>query len=363
MFPKRSQQVTAKRSLVLCASPRSGSNVLANTLTATERCGNALEYFNRTYMQRLANQWKLDVDDVDAYMEAFYEQATTPNGILGTKLFWEQLWILEEYTPNLPAHLSWYERLQQAFPQPRFVYLTRDNKVRQAISLVKASQTGVWTEREGGTKPNRQAKPTYNYVGLTLRLMQIVYRDALWEQFFSQHNIEPMRLTYEQFDEDPEGTVRAVLRFMEIEDWETIPIQLADNKRQSNKVNEYWYKRYMNEATWMGKGELREAITEGGDVSLMCAPVLTSAKARKNQQRRRAKTQKGNTPKKPGKKQGNKQQRVIKRLRKANRNLRGELDTMQHDIQDMTWLSEQIPIKVLTGALWQKLRKRIGGRG
>ena len=97
-------------------------------------------------------------------LEAIFRTAivkgTLDTGIFGLRLqrhsfdfFIKQLLLL------YPAHSNCVERFQAAFGQTLFVHLTRRDKVAQAVSYVKARQTGLWHAAPDGTELERLSPP------------------------------------------------------------------------------------------------------------------------------------------------------------------------------------------------------------
>jgi hypothetical protein len=67
-----------------------------------------------------------------------WDRATTPNGVLGSKMMWNDCdWLRSErHAPaGTDAGLSF---MRTAFPDPQFVWLRRADKVRQGISWWRA---------------------------------------------------------------------------------------------------------------------------------------------------------------------------------------------------------------------------------
>jgi LPS sulfotransferase NodH len=81
------------------------------------------------------------------YVNQVICQGTTGNGIFGGKIMWGHLSdFLDLLTSN--ADVSSSQRLnhclQSTFPNLKYIYVTRQDKLRQAISLWKAIQTQQW---------------------------------------------------------------------------------------------------------------------------------------------------------------------------------------------------------------------------
>jgi LPS sulfotransferase NodH len=109
--------------------------------------GRPEEYFWRDNEPRYRAQWH--VITYHDYLERALEEGTTPNGIFGAKVgagvylahFFHQLRTLPQFAD---ATLSPCAILSALFPDLKCLWLTRRNKVRQAVSWWKAVQSNVW---------------------------------------------------------------------------------------------------------------------------------------------------------------------------------------------------------------------------
>src|SRR4051812_3524953 len=159
-------------SYLVCATPRSGSTLLCHLLDQTGIAGHPEEYFeallhsgqprrpeeyfdrhrHANIVERLAFRempdqrrtraanplW--DPATYDRYLAWALEQGTTGNGVFGAKLMWGYLGDFAELLRGINgfARLPIPQVLDHAFPRLRYVRITREDKVRQAVSLWKA---------------------------------------------------------------------------------------------------------------------------------------------------------------------------------------------------------------------------------
>lgn len=183
------------RGYVICTTPRSGSNFLSQLLTSTGVLGRPLEYFNGPARRVLDHP---DYpDDPEAQLAAIQDLGRTPNGVYGFKLFITQF--------DAIADLGWPRRL----PNLSFIYLERRDLVGQAVSWMRATQTGQYrsTSDVAGTAH-------YDPAAILDRLSQIVMEQARWRGYFALNDIRPLFAIYEDVVADPAQTVGAVGRLM-----------------------------------------------------------------------------------------------------------------------------------------------------
>ena len=158
------------QSVFICATPRSGSTLFCEALSATGIAGRPAEYFEALRGTDLPRQPQEYFDELTPDLEALlprfdqqpapelarartYEEyldwarreGTTPNGVFSAKLMWGYL---GEFADRLRE--SGYpgdgdlEVLSCAFGQPRYIRVVRLGKVEQAVSLWTAIQTQSW---------------------------------------------------------------------------------------------------------------------------------------------------------------------------------------------------------------------------
>ncbi len=317
------------KSVLVCTLPRSGSNLLVGALRSTGVCGVPGEYFTHAMLQRFAAGWQVDPHDKSAYWQAMLQHGTTANGVFGIKLFPAHLHRVQAYA-NAHHHTTWsvWQTLQQAFPAPQWVSLTRDNKIKQAISLVRAEQEGVWTAAARERKTNAR-EAAYDYQHITTRLMNVLYMEQMWEQFFCEYGLQPLRLTYEALTNDYEASVRAVLRHTGIGEAETVPIAPPKTQREADDLNADWYARYLSDAQWLRHNTLQDALCNGGTYSFdLMSAVLEYY-------------------------HGGYRSFLMKDFSTPP----AQAAIPQWQVHDAVWVSQRIPASVLLSALWNKLRR------
>jgi LPS sulfotransferase NodH len=165
-----------------------------------------------------------------AYAARLSQTRATPNGVFGAKLLYRQLLHLESLARQEPelAELPLAEILDRLFPNLHLIWVTREDKVRQAISWFKARQTGIWGQDQGqsalklgrawrlGDEPLQPGELAFDYDGIAALLRQAEAEDAAIGQFFTMSGVEPFRVVYEEFTPRPryEETILALLRWL-----------------------------------------------------------------------------------------------------------------------------------------------------
>jgi LPS sulfotransferase NodH len=272
--------VKPTRSYLVCATPRSGSTLLCEALESTGVAGRPREYFEelketgvprrpREYfwglrspdvlrllphdsqLNRSAEQrptW--DRDDYARHLEASVAQGTTPNGVFGAKLMWSYFPDFLELMRGIPRFggMGDGSLLNTAFPDLHYVFISRSDKVRQAVSLWRALQTWVW--RDQGTRAgDGEQRPIYSFDAIGHLLDQLRRHEDAWRGFFFRIGRQPLQLYYEDIAGDLEGCAGCVLDELHIERPRG-PIATARRmSRQSDDLSESWVQNYLEDVS------------------------------------------------------------------------------------------------------------------
>lgn len=138
-----------ERTIVLCATPRTGSTLACDVLTATHRLGYPKEPFTAAAIGPCADAWGVPrlEEDPERYVRAALTNGTTANGICAVKVMWEDAPRLAAATGRaLPDVLD-------AFVEPVAILVTRRDRLGAAISQHRAEQTGEWSTAGSSARP------------------------------------------------------------------------------------------------------------------------------------------------------------------------------------------------------------------
>jgi LPS sulfotransferase NodH len=231
----------------VCATVRSGSSLLCEGLKRTTVAGRPEEYFwHGMQADSFLNGWQ--GDDYAAYVRMVVSSMTSANGVFGTKMMGGYLGDFLGRLASSPAvaagRLGLDALLAELFPNLRYIWLTRRNKVRQAVSWSMAIQTDRWSTAH----PTRQdAVPEYRFEVIDHLLQELLFREAAWEQFFSDRHIYPLVVVYEDFRDRQLETVQAIFDYLGLalplsDRWEPARLQ-----KQADDLSEEWVQRFRRE--------------------------------------------------------------------------------------------------------------------
>ncbi|MEU5941446.1 Stf0 family sulfotransferase [Micromonospora sp. NPDC047548] len=241
-------------SYLVCATPRTGSSLLLGLLASTGVAGRPQAYFRAPDEPLWAERWGIarspdgSVDYRD-YLAAAQAAGRTGNGVFGAKLMWGTLDELVDRLTTVHPDLAGADRglLERAFGRTRFVYLHRDDVVAQAVSWLRAEQTGTWYVGGDGEISGRGGggggAPTFDADGIQ-RLVEVIGRhDAAWRTWFAASGVRPYVVSYEELDADMVGVTHAVLDFLGLALPDGAAV-VARHQRQADDVNREWIRRY-----------------------------------------------------------------------------------------------------------------------
>lgn len=138
------------RTIVLCATPRTGSTLACDVLAGTDRLGYPKEPFAEVAVPACAQAWgvpPLDRDP-DRYVRAAFTNGTTPNGICSVKVMWDDVARLARAADRHEADVL------DCFVDPVALLVTRRDRLGAAISQHRAEQTGEWSTAVGDGRPD-----------------------------------------------------------------------------------------------------------------------------------------------------------------------------------------------------------------
>jgi LPS sulfotransferase NodH len=140
-------------------------------------------------------------------------------------------------------------RFETVFGPALFIHLSRVDKVSQAVSRVKAVQTGLWHIAADGTERERTGPAraiAYDRDEIARYVEELMAQDESWNNWFASNGIEPLRLTYEALSQDPKGTLATVLAALGLDPAIAARIE-PKTARLSDGESQNWVTRFRTE--------------------------------------------------------------------------------------------------------------------
>jgi len=254
------------RCYIVCCNFRSGSYLLCEGLASTGTAGYPKERFpplsqlnDRHCVQRKTLQNPMvdagliglsynEADDAE-YVAGILCDDTTPNGVFGSKLHWPQL---ADALPRLRNYLGCgdlplIEVLDRTFPSLSYIWLTRTDKVAQAISWYRALCTGEFSQTQASRPGPRDAatRVAYDHASIRRLLHALQSFDNSWKYFFRSNNITPICLSYEQLTANYESAVTSTLAALGISRDLRIRLPPPRLQKQADSISDEWRRSFV----------------------------------------------------------------------------------------------------------------------
>jgi LPS sulfotransferase NodH len=212
----------APRGYAICAEPRSGSSLLCAALRSTGVLGQPREYLGMARFALLEKEPEL--------LDRLLQEASTPNRVYGLKVMASHF--------DIAAGSNWASRL----PELQFIHIERRDLLGQAISWLRAEQTGQFHSRDPGSG-------TAHYDGRRIAGMvrRLGVSQLRWRLYFARNGISPLLLTYEEFADDLGGAARRVAAHVGLAEEPVVAFEGLRLGRQRDALSEEWRERFIRE--------------------------------------------------------------------------------------------------------------------
>lgn len=247
---------------ILCATPRSGSTLLCELLTATGVAGAPDSYFMDNLDPAWAAAWGLpdraglsDRAYAAAHLRAAVAAGRAGGAVFGLRLMGrnraELMALIEAAHPGPPTDRA---RIEAAFGRVFWIHLSRADRLAQAVSLVRAEQTGLWHVAPDGTEVERlspPAPPVYDFERIAARHAALAAEEAGWQEWFAAEAITPLRIDYDTLAADPAAQTARILQALGLP--RASATRLTPGlARMSDALSQDWIARFRADAARRG---------------------------------------------------------------------------------------------------------------
>lgn len=219
---------------LICFIPRSGSNHLTSIMEENG-LGAPTEYYypydfksRYKYWNKLLPYYFREENEYEFFKSIFkVKKDGGCNNITGMKISLESLNIMLSEIKNVIYELN-----------PKFIYLTRNNKLMQSISWFKAENTKIWSSDDLINNPQPELK--YDRNSINQYLQMILYQEKMFNEFLSDK--KHLKIHYE------DGVnIKEISSFLGIEPIKCKKTILGDFSILRDNNNTDFYNRYMSE--------------------------------------------------------------------------------------------------------------------
>jgi LPS sulfotransferase NodH len=236
---RRIELTGVNRSYFICSTPRTGSTMLADVLARSGTVGLATEIFNPVVAPR-GRPMRVG----DYLLLACTRKSARRTGVFGIKLHWTHHELLIHLLRGLRGSkgLPDSRLVESVFPRPRYVWLTREDEVAQAVSWHRAKATRVWLD-----DAQQLADPVFDYEAIDERLRLVREHNARWREWFEDNEVEPFAVSYEQLVGDPAAVALATVAHLGVGVAGEVSGK-PHTRRQADALNAEWARRYREQA-------------------------------------------------------------------------------------------------------------------
>lgn len=245
------------RSYTIWFSQRTGSTWFAGLLEATGVAGSPREHLNFPNVDAALAHYGLT--DPRSLAAKIRSAGTGANGVFAIKHSFHQPAfdsLVQALVPTGQRHLTGRDRLaawEQAFPEHRYIFLTRRNKVRLAVSWWRAIKGGEWHRQHGSPAVSADLSDAYDFAAIDQLVNEAVMREAGIAELLTSAGVVPLTLTYEDIVLAPDEAFQSALRHLELP---PCPLPAPVLAPIADELSEAWTERYRQDKqhTWTNRG-------------------------------------------------------------------------------------------------------------
>lgn len=217
---EKNDRGTPKKCYFICYVNRTGTTFLSECLSQTRLFGFPREYLNTEEgadVERISKRF--GVNSFADYLSHLAKKRQSQTGVFGSKISCLQL-----------AYLRKNYNINSIFPNAKFIFVTRQDVVMQAISLYIAEKTASWASFH-----EAKNNVDYNRDKLIRNINVITQQNARFENYFALNGINPLRINYEEINSDVGAVVRRVKEFLGVDG--DIKLQLDKTRCKVQRTN------------------------------------------------------------------------------------------------------------------------------
>ena len=231
---------------MICSTPRSGTTWLCDVVANTNELGYPGEYFadaQTGYYERLLGRKAIEC--YPAVFDLILRLGSTPNKTFAVKLFWPFLHTLASSFHRHGENLGQdgLDILKSYLPEISLVRLVREDKLRQAISLYRATKTNVWWKNK--TVPvNRDTPIPFDYQAIRAMKAKIIREEQAWSHRLASYDVPQLLLTYSSIRNDPRRSLARLSHFTKCESLAVRMEGSSDFEIQADEITDDWEVRF-----------------------------------------------------------------------------------------------------------------------
>lgn len=236
----------------VCGTFRSGSTLFATLLHINGLGDPRLERFNlfeSAWLHQLSEEERL------AAFDNIIETGTI-KGVFASKLMWNHK---NCFFNAFSLTGENFKTLGSMFPELTFFYVTRRDKIAQAVSFWRAKQTDIWHKYRNNTE---SGVPPYSFTEILACANEQAMSDFFWERFFQEIQADVFHVEYLDIERNPGDTIRSALAFdrrVDLSEVDPLTLNLnVDLIKQRDGHSELYIQRFVEDSFQLGTGLLEQ---------------------------------------------------------------------------------------------------------
>ena len=189
---------------VICATPRTRSTVICDLLVSSNVAG-----YPREYHEGHESLKGLDITTPATYQK-YVAVSTSTNGVCGIQVMSTEKHIVEKFID---------------FKNVKCIWIRRENKIKQAISLLKAHKRNCFYETDKTRKSDDLNLIKITRDEIAYSTFELTVQDLSWESYFQENKIIPLTIWYKDLETETQQKefLNKVLDFLDISDTPSEP--------------------------------------------------------------------------------------------------------------------------------------------
>jgi LPS sulfotransferase NodH len=139
-----------------------------------------------------------------------------------------------------------FDIFDAVFGRLDYIFLSRKDKIKQAVSLHKAHQNFVWKVTLDEAFPD-ESPLRYDFGEIDRIHGNLIEQESTWESYFEHRDATVHRLFYEDLIDNYSETIQGVLDFLDIDYSFKSKLTESRLRQQANDISVEWAQKYISE--------------------------------------------------------------------------------------------------------------------
>lgn len=218
------------KGIITLSLGRSGTSWLKSISNATERMGDTREWLSFKRLEK-----PLRTFNAQSYYDHIMQRCITPNGRFSLKVF-------PHHLRNVHARFS-FDFIRQCAQDHdvKFYLVTREDRLGQAISMLKAQQSDAWADKGIPVSTQQKRKIRYNFRRLCRIYFELGQGYDFWRSYLGINKYDYEAFTYETLLPNPAPYFESTAKHLGVSPPESYESSLSI---QRDSLTKSWRQRF-----------------------------------------------------------------------------------------------------------------------